>query len=334
MLRFFCTLLLVSLLILSCGTPIDPESIDGNDGGYKIVSRFSTPGHTQDVTVNSDFAFVAHGEGGVLVINISDPNNPNVISSVKNDVIKGYAHKINRQDSVLYISTGGFGVTVIKVADPYNPKMTSTNIDLRPAKNVHVMGDFVFAAISELGVQVAKIVNNANNLDPRGKSGTPGFAQGICTSPDSNYLLVACGEMGLAVIDITYLQNGYGEYPTIGFVDITGYSEDVVIHPTLPYAYVACGTAGLAIVDYSDPENMKILGRYDSGGYAKEIKNKNEKVFMTTEMRGLKIIDVSDVSNPMLIGTVKTEHAKGLDMDGNYIYVADEVEGLVTISIP
>jgi len=286
------------------------------------------------VTVNSDFAFVAHGEGGVLVINISDPNKPNVISSVNNAVIKGYAHKINRQDSVLYISTGGFGVTVIKVADPYNPRVTSTNVDLRPAKNVHVMGDFVFAAISELGVQVAKIVNNANNLDPRGISGTPGFAQSICTSPDSNYLLVACGEMGLAVIDISYLQNGHGVYPTIGLVDISGYSEDVVIHPTLPYAYLACGTAGLTIVDFSDPEDLKILSRYETGGYAKEILYKDGKVYMTTELRGLKIFNVSNVSSPQLIGTVQTEYAKGVDIGDNYIYVADEVEGMVTISIP
>ncbi len=35
----------------------------------------------------------------------------------------------------------------------------------------------------------------------------------------------------------------------------------------------------------------------------------------------------------ILIGTVKTEYAKGLDMDDNYIYVADEVEGLITISM-
>ncbi len=44
MLKFFSTLLLVSLFVFNCGTPIDPESIDGDDGGYKIVSRFTTSG--------------------------------------------------------------------------------------------------------------------------------------------------------------------------------------------------------------------------------------------------------------------------------------------------
>jgi len=97
---------------------------------------------------------------------------------------------------------------------------------------------------------------------------------------------------------------------------------------------VACGTAGFTIIDFSDPEELKIVSRYETGGYAKEILYKDGKVYMTTESRGLKIFDVRSVSAPVLIGTVKTEYAKGVDMDNNYIYVADEVEGLITISIP
>ena len=333
MLRFFSTLLLVNLFLLSCGTPIDPESIDGNDGGYKIVSRFTTTGYSQDVVVDNTIAYVAHGEGGLMIINISDPNKPVAITNV-NEGMKGYANKVARKDSVLYIASGGFGVSVVNAADPENPQITATNLALKPAKSFLVMGNFLFTAIAEYGVQIAEIGENATQPDIRGGTNTPGFAQGICASADSNYLLVACGEMGLAVFDISELQSGWGNYPIVGGVDIPEYSEDVVSHPTLPYAYVASGTAGLSIVDFSDPANVKIVGKYDTGGYAKEILYKDGRVYMTTGSRGLKIFNVTNVSSPVLIGTVKTEYAKGLDMDDNYIYVADEVEGLITISIP
>lgn len=332
MLKFFCTLLLVSLLLLSCGTPLDPESIDGNDGGYKIVSRFTTTGYSQDVVVDNTIAYVAHGEGGLMIINISDPNKPVTITNV-NEGMKGYANKVARKDSVLYIASGGFGVSVVNAADPENPQITATNLALKPAKNFLVMGNFLFTSVAEYGVQISEI-SYATQPDIRGGTNTPGFAQGISVSADSNYLLVACGEMGLAVFDISELQSGWGNYPMLGGVDIPEYTEDVVSHPTLPYAYIACGTAGLTIADFSDPADVKIVGRYDTGGYAKEIMYKDGKVYMTTGSRGLKIFDVMSVSAPVLIGTVKTEHAKGLDMDGNYIYVADEVEGLITISIP
>jgi len=334
MLRFSCTLLLVSLLLPNCGTPVDPESIDGDDGGYKIVSKLSTIGHTQDVIVDNTLAFVAQGEGGVMIINISNPNKPTAIS-IANEGMKGYAYKVARKDSAIYLAAGGFGVTVFNVADPENPKLTETNYPLKPAKSFLVMGDFLFTTISEYGVQIASIENDkVTHPDIRGGADTPGFAQGICSSPDSNYLLVACGEMGLATIDISDLVTGYGTYLMAGWNDLPGYSEDVVTHPTLPYAYVACGTAGFTIVDFSDPTDLKVVSNYETGGYAKEILYKDGRVYMTTEARGLKIFDVANVSSPVLIGTVKTEYAKGLDMDDNYIYVADEVEGLITISIP
>ena len=331
MFRFFCTLLLVSLL-LSCGTPIDPESIDGDDGGYKIVSRFTTAGYSQDVVVHNTLAYVAHGEGGLMIINISDPNKPVAIANV-NEGMKGYANKVARKDSVLYIASGGFGVSVVNAADPENPQITATNLALKPAKNFLVMGNFLFTTVAEYGVQISEI-SYATQPDIRGGTNTPGFAQGICASADSNYLLVACGEMGLAVFDISELTTGWGNYPMVGWIDIPEYTEDVVSHPTLSYAYVACGTAGLTIVDFSDPEDLKIMSRYETGGYAKEILYKDDRVYMTTGSRGLKIFNVTNVSSPVFIGTVKTEYAKGVDMDGNYIYVADEVEGLITISIP
>ena len=59
-----------------------------------------------------------------------------------------------------------------------------------------------------------------------------------------------------------------------------------------------------------------------------------DKIFITTELRGLQIIDVSDPVNPFRIGTVQTQYAKGVTADDKYIYVADEEEGLIIISIP
>ncbi|MHA2278701.1 MAG: LVIVD repeat-containing protein [Candidatus Kariarchaeaceae archaeon] len=332
MLKFFYTLLLVSLLLLSCGTPIDPESIDGNDGGYKIVSKFSTAGYAQDVLVDGTIAYVIQGEGGLMIINISNPLGPEAISTV-NEGMKGYAYKVARKDSVLYIASGGFGVSTVNVVDAENPQVTVTNLALKPARNFHVMGEFLFTAIGELGIQIAEI-SYATQPDIRGGTDTPGYAQGVCASADSNYLLVACGEMGFGVFDISELENGFGNYPMIGWVDTPGYAEDVVSHPDFPYAYIASGTGGMIITDFSDSTNVKIVGSYSTGGYAKEILYREGKVYVTTELRGLQIINVSNVTSPVLIGTVKTEYAKGLDIDNNYIYVADEDEGLITISIP
>ncbi len=98
----------------------------------------------------------------------------------------------------------------------------------------------------------------------------------------------------------------------VDWLDTPGFTEDVIIHPNLPVAFLACGTGGLVIADYSDTANVKIVGSYSTGGYAKEVVYKENKVYVTTELRGLQIFDVSNLNSPVRIGTVETEFAIGV----------------------
>jgi hypothetical protein len=329
---FYIILFFGMALIAGCGTPNDPESIIGGDGGYKVVSKFFTSGYAQDVVVKDTLAFVTQGEGGLMIINVSDRSTPEELSTVYKE-LKGYSNKLAVKDSVVYISAGAFGVSVVDAFNPVTPIVTATNLALKPGKGFDIKGNFLFTAIGEYGFKISEI-SYPTQPDIRGETSTPGFASAVCVSPDTNYLLVACGEMGFALYNISELQNGWGTYPIAGWVDTPGYAEDVVAHPDLPYAFLACGTGGIYIVDFSDSANVKIIGSYSTGGYAKEIVFKNNKVFVTTGQRGLQIFDVSNLSSPVRIGTVETELALGLALDDNYVYIADESEGLIIISIP
>lgn len=331
--KFFYVMLLLCLIILiSCGTPNDPESIIGGDGGYKIVSKFITSGYAQDVVIKDTIAYVTQGEGGLVIINIADKKAPEELVIVFKE-LKGYSNKIEIKDSVVYISAGAFGVSVVDVINPVNPIVTATNLALKPAEGFDINGNFLFTAIGEYGFKISDI-SYPTQPDIRGETSTPGFAQAVCVSPDTNYLLVACGEMGFSLFNISELQNGWGTYPIAGWVDTPGYAEDVVSHPTLPYAFLACGTGGFFIIDYTDSANVKVIGSYSTGGYAKEVIYKKDKAYVTTGARGLQVFDVSNLSSPVLIGTVETELAMGLAVDDKYVYVADESEGLIIISIP
>ena len=328
----FAILFIASVLLASCGTPNDPESIIGGDGGYKVVSKFTTEGYAQDVLVKDTIAYVTQGEGGLMIINVANHNQPRKLSS-KIDSLKGNSNKIAIKDSLIFISAGSWGVSVVDVSHPLIPSVKTYNVTIKPSIGLDVMDDFVFAAIGESGFKVSKIVD-INQLDPRGETFAPGFAQAVFVSTDKKYLFVACGEMGFAFYNISELQSGWGTYPMVGWIDTPGYAEDVVSHPSLPYAFLACGTGGLFVIDYSDSLNVKVVGSYSTGGYAKEIIYKDNKVYVTTEMRGLQIFDVSNLYAPTRIGTVETKYAKGLAIDDRYVYIADEQEGLIIISIP
>lgn len=328
---YWVTLFLSIIILMSCGIPNDPESIIGGDGGYKIVSKYATSGYAQDIVIKDTVAYICQGQAGLLIVSISNPNQPRFLSELTYG-LRGYGYKIARKDSIIYLAAGTFGVNIVNAKDPFNPLIIPENRAISPAKNFHIMGDFLFTAVSEEGVNISKI-DDPVHPNIRQTFFIPGFGQAVCTSADSNYLFIASGEVGISIFDISDFQDGYNVYPLIGTLDTPGFAEDVIIHPNLPIAFVACGTGGLVIADYSDTSNVKIVSIYSTGGYAKEVFYQNNKVYVTTELRGLQIIDVSNINSPARIGTVETAFALGVAADDKYIYVSDENEGLIIISI-
>lgn len=325
---------LVGLINEGCRKPNEPEKIEEKDitGGYTIVNKFATSGYAQDLIKKDTLLYIAQGEGGLAIVSVADPKNPKLISvTVEN--VRGYSTKVAMKDTVVYIAAGTYGVTVVNVANPAKPKVTASNLSMKPAKNVYVFNNYLFVPISEQGVKIAEI-SFPTQPDIRGGTFAPGYVQCAVINSDSTYLTLACGEMGFSLFDISDFQQGYGTYKLINWCDVPGYAESVVLCEEKKLAYMACGTAGLYIIDYSDTAKVKIAGFYDSEGYAKEIMYKNNKVYMTTEKSGLQIFDVSNPASPSLVGRINSSFALGLEMDNNYIYMTDEIEGLIIIKIP
>lgn len=333
MIKYILTSIVLAFLLISgCGTPNDPDSILGGDGGYKIVGKLKTSAYAQDVVVKDTLVYVAQGEGGLEIINVANHTVPMLITNLT-EGCRGYSSKIAMKDTIVYIASGIFGITVVDVSDPFQPCTTINNRNIKPGKDFCIYKNFLFTAISEEGVNIAEI-SYPSQPDPRGTLITPGYAQGVACSSDSNYALVAIGEMGIAFYDISQLQTGWGIYPLVKLIDTDGYAENICINPDQPLAYIASGKGGLAIIDYSDSSNIRLAGKFETGGYAKEVFYSSGKVYVATELRGLQIIDVSNPSAPSRIGTIQTAYAKGVTADDHYIYVADEEEGLIIISIP
>ena len=322
------------LLLIACGKPVTPETLIPDDisGGYKIVRVFTTPGYAQDVLKKDNLLYIAQGEGGLLIVNVANPADPQIVSQTT-DNVRGYSSKIAMKDSAVYLAAGTFGVSVVNAVNPDTPFVTVSNLGMKPARDFLILGNFMFAAVSEQGINIADI-SYPTEPDIRGGLTTVGYAYGLAASTDSNFLYAACGEMGMSIYDISNFQEGYGTYQLVGWCDAPGDAEAISVIDDRKIAFLACGTGGLQIMDYSDTSDIFITGSYDSIGYAKDLIYDNDLIYMTTETYGLQIIDVSDITKPVLVGIVPTSYALGLCKDDKYIYVADETEGLIIISIP
>jgi len=328
-------LLLVGFgLLMGCGKPTTPDYVTPDDlaGGYKIVNQVTIYGYATDVMLADDILYVSQGEGGLMILDATDRENPEMMSSI-NDGVRGYSDKVAKKDSAIYLAAGGFGVNVVDAGNPYEPIAAYSNLPMKRAKGFHTIGNYLFTAISEQGIKITDI-SYPTQPDPRGDISTLGYAQGITSTSDTAYLLVACGEVGMTMVNISDFQEGVGEYPQAGFCHTPGYAEEITLMDEEKIAFMACGTSGLQVIDYSDTTNIHVVGSFDGPGYARALMYKDQKVFMCCGLGGFQVVDVSDYTSPVILGILETTYASGLDMDENYIYVADEENGLLVITPP
>ena len=323
MFKSITTIILATFLMVSCGKPNSPEDYTG---GYKIISKVHTYGDANDVIVDVNYAYIAQGEVGLAIFDISDPKNPTLVTN-QSDGVKGYSTKLIKKDNMLYIAAGGSGFNMVNVSDINNLQVRDQDVNGKLV-NIHLMGDYLINSLSETGILIANI-ESPIYIDYRGSTHVDGFVKGLTTTEDQSKMFVATGEMGLSLFDISFFDDGYGVFPLLNSVNLPGYAESVVLDESKQVAFIACGNAGLQVVDYSDNTNLKIIGSYDTAGYAKEILFENDKIYLTAS--GLQVFDVSSPSNPKILGIIDTKYALGVTVDANYIYVADKEEGLIVI---
>jgi hypothetical protein len=327
--RFF--ILMAGIIIFGCGKPNDPESFY-TSGGYTIITKFQTPANAQDVIVRDTICYIAQGEGGLLAVSIKDPLNPKILSMITKDV-RGYSRRIDRKDDHVYLAAGTFGVNVVNISDPHVPFVSASNVQMKPAKDVVVVDNYLFCAVSEQGINIAEL-STPGYPDIRGVTVTNGYANGIAVNAQKTLMFVACGELGLSIYDISNFDEGWNVYPLAGWTDTPGYAEAVALYEEKSIALVASGSAGLYMIDYSDLNNLKTIAIYNSGGSAYDMICRGNLVFLTAQRGGIHVLDISDVRNPQVKARLFMKQAMGLDADNKYIYVADNNDGLIIISMP
>jgi len=84
------------------------------------VGRFDTVGKAYDVYVRGNNAYVASGDRGMYILDVSNPSNISRISLVDTP---GNATSVYVQGSYAYIADEANGLVVIDVSKPAQPKI-------------------------------------------------------------------------------------------------------------------------------------------------------------------------------------------------------------------
>ncbi len=249
---------------------------------YPIVG--SVERFAYGVYVSGSYAYVAHGNDGLLVLDISDPTSPTVVGGVDTS---GIAYNVHVSGSYAYVASGSGGLQIVDISDPESPTIVSSVATPAQALGVYVSGSSAYVAGGDSGLHIMDISDPANPGDPLSYD-TPGTAWDVYVAGDEagDKGCVADGSDGLTVM---YVQPG----PAItGSVDTPGEAYGVYISGD--YAYVADGDSGLHIIDISDPENPILFEYVNTPGTAWDVHVSGSYAYVADGDGGLQVIMISE----------------------------------------
>ena len=306
-------------------------------------------GSANQVFIEGDYAYVADGEDGMEIFNITDPTNPIEIFQSGNG--SNYGYDIFVSNGYAYLASGGGGFEIYNVSEPEKAERTSFLSD--PSWYCYaldVVGDYAYLAANKEGLIIINISDPFNPFV---------VGQYIPTSYDffsfidvqviGNYAYIDGNNIDLIIIDVSDQNNpfeinswsshwgsGAGLYINEGLayiaaepwkfhiinisnplslvpilvVPFTWYSHCSQVFIEGNFLYASYNGEGLRIYNITNPTNPIQVSQFYDGGWAGGIFIRENLLFLADGGDGMEIIDITDLEHLVEIGQV--------DDDGGY----------------
>ena len=281
-------------------------------GAINIVAPASGTAYTSFVLDNK--AYVAYGTAGLRIIDVANPNNPVLLGTIDTP---GDARAVVVGNNHAYVADRDSGVRVIDVSNPNQP-VEVNNVATPRARGIAISGDYVYVAASDSGLVVLNIAVPAS----------PVWLKSVPALYGEN--VAAWGNIA-----------GITDYGKIRFYDVTNPANPVHGGETASfstgnegfaiagnYAHVPDGDK-LLVYDISNLATPAQVGSVTHGGYSYLASIDGEYAYVAAEGAGLRVIDVSDPTNPQEVAYYDgPSDARGVVALNGYAYVTERADGL------
>jgi hypothetical protein len=107
------------------------------------------------VAVQGQYAYVALGEGGLVIVDVSDPANPVRVGGVDTS---GSAYGVTVSGNYAYVADGDAGLQMIDVSNPANPLRVGGYDTGWLAEGLAVVGNIIYVANGEQGLLMLELM--------------------------------------------------------------------------------------------------------------------------------------------------------------------------------
>lgn len=202
------------------------------------LARLVLPGLVEAVQLDPAraHAYIATGSGGVQVVDVQNPAQPELLGSVQ---LPGTARDLSLTDEQLYVVATGRngGIHVVNRQNPAQPFLQATLPITGAVQEISVAGGYAYVAAGFTGGLV--VLDVASTVTPTvvGRSDTDGLAQALAVTGTT--LIMADGDEGVLLYDVS----NPTEPRRIRRISTVGPATDVTIRGDL--VHVAVDTAGV-----------------------------------------------------------------------------------------
>lgn len=125
---------------------------------YQILSTLSFPTTSTEIYLYGQNLYVAGGDSGLLIVDISNINNPTILSNYKLNNAKIEDVVVNNDRA--YLAYGDSGLKILDVSNPNNPQLINTLNNLGYVSKLDVKYGYLSIGTS-LGLFIYRITDNS-----------------------------------------------------------------------------------------------------------------------------------------------------------------------------
>lgn len=163
------------------------------------------------MVVSGSYAYLAHSAGGLRIIDISNPQNPQLVGQVlESQMGNGLAYGVAVAGSHAYVANEDDGLRIINISNPQNPQLAGQvpesqlgSLSNRRALGVTVAGGYAYLANNNDGLRIIDISNPQNpQLAGHIPESQLGNANARQVAVAGNYAYIANYQDGLRIVNI------------------------------------------------------------------------------------------------------------------------------------
>jgi len=297
--------------VLDLAAPESPLPLGGVD----------TPGYAADVTVSEQYAYVADNSTGVPVIDVSNPNSPQVVQTVG---VTANARGVVASGQNVFV-WDDVGLSVVDASDP----LTAHVVGFVAIPSTFVSGDFAVSGNYAYvpGYDDSLFVVDVSNPQMPKIDHTLDLPQGCraIALDGENAALIDQSGHSFSWLDLSTP----GQPAVVGSIALPDQSTAVTV--VGHYAYVAM-RRGVLVIDGLQPTAPVIVGSAALSYSVTEVLVHGNHAYASAWSSGVFVIDITDPATPVPLGYVQTRNAQAVAISGDQVVVADGNAGIQLLS--